>query len=137
MRAGILHLASLAALASAQVALADPPKVSDPADQQILEAFLGHVDGSARECTPERMAKFAAQPEDITWQGSRYIRMALVAYRLTEDTQYLDAFVARMDALCGCMTKGLDGFTGWYGLAYEIFRHPDHPDRKVDVMLAD
>jgi len=112
------------------------PTITDPTDRQIVAAFLRHVDGSARDCTPERMAKFASQPEDITWQASLYIELPLVAYRLTGDGKYLDAFTTRMDALFACLTKGPDGFLGWYGLPLSLFRHPDHPDRKVDVIIT-
>lgn len=128
----VLVLCSLGALA----ARGEPPTVADPADRQILEAFLGHVEGSARYCTPERMARFASQPEDIVWQASRYIELPLVAYRLTGEAKYLAMFVARMDALATCATKGPDGFLGWYGLPLGLFRHPDHPERKVDVLLT-
>lgn len=112
------------------------PQITDSIDRQILEAFLGHVENSAHYCTPERMAKFAAQPEDITWQASKYIKMALVAYRLTEDSKYLDMFVERLDTLYNCLEKGPDGFLGWYGLPLELFRHPKHPDQEVDVILT-
>lgn len=132
---GTLLTASMIALAALQ-ACGEPAKVTDPKDREILEAFLGHVESSTQQCTPERMAAFAAQPEDITWQGSRYIKMALVAYELTEETKYLDMFVERMDALCDCLEEGSDGFKGWYGLALDLFRHPDHPDRKVDVIIT-
>jgi len=128
----LVVLCSLGALA----ARGGPPTVADPADRQILEAFLGHVESSARTCTPERMARFASQPEDIVWQASRYIELPLVAYRLTGEAKYLAMFVERMDALVRCATKGLDGFLGWYGLPLELFRHPDHPERKVDVILT-
>ncbi|MGD8240631.1 MAG: hypothetical protein PVH68_18895, partial [Armatimonadota bacterium] len=74
-------------------------QVTDPTDAQILAAFLQHVEKSAVRCTPERLAQYARQPEDITWQASKYIRMALVAYGLTEEPKYLDAFVERMDNL--------------------------------------
>jgi hypothetical protein len=108
----------------------------DATDRQILEAFLDQVQNSARYCTPERMAKFASQPEDITWQASKYIRMPLTAYRLTGDAKYLDVFVERMDTLCDQLEQGPDGFMGWYGLPLKLFRHPEHPDRQVDVILT-
>jgi hypothetical protein len=130
--AAALHLAAVPALAASAAA---PPEI-DPADKPVVEAFLGHAEKAAVYCTPERLAKFAAQPEDITWQASKYVGMPLVAYQLTGDAKWLDAFVQRMDALCGCMTKGPDGFLGWYGLPLDLFRHPDHPQRKVDVMLT-
>jgi len=128
----LLVLCSLGALA----ARGGPPTVADPADRQILEAFLGHVETSGSYCTPERMARFASQPEDIVWQASRYIELPLVAYRLTGEAKYLAMFVERMDALVRCATKGPDGFLGWYGLPLGLFRHPDHPERKVDVILT-
>ena len=112
-----------------------PPKV-EAADRPVLEAFLEHVDGSAAQCTPERMEQFARRPEDIVWKASRYIRLPLVAYRLTGDAGYLDAFVERCDALFACLDKGPDGYLGWYGLPLDLFRHPDHPDRRVDVVLT-
>ncbi|MFP3903761.1 MAG: hypothetical protein ACLFWB_05905 [Armatimonadota bacterium] len=114
----------------------EPVQPADDTDTQIIEAFLGHTDGVGGHCTPERMARFASQPEDITWQASRYINMALVAYKLTGDTQYLDMFVTRTDALLQQLETGPDGFRGWYGLPLQLFRHPDHPDRQVDVMLT-
>jgi hypothetical protein len=108
----------------------------DAADSQIFQAFLRHVESSSSYCTPERMAKFASQPEDITWQASKYVRMPLTAYRLTGDAKYLDMFVERMDTLCDQLEEGPDGFMGWYGLPLELFRHPDYPERQVDVMLT-
>ena len=117
-------------------ALAQPPDITDETDQAILQAFLANVEKSAAYCTPERMQKYASQPEDITWEASRIIKMALVAYQLTGDTEYLDKFVARMDTLCDQLTEGPDGFLGWYGLPLGLFRHPDHPDRKLDVLLT-
>ena len=115
---------------------AAPVVPQDDADRDVIGSFLGHVESSAAYCTPERMAKFAAQPEDITWQASLYIKMALLAYELTEDTKYLDMFVERMDALCSCLETGPDGYRGWYGVALELFRHPEHPDREIDVIIT-
>ena len=132
---GSFLVVGIVGLAIAQ-AHAEPTEMTDPKDREILQAFLGHVEKSAAYCTPERMARFAAQPEDITWQASRYIKMPLVAYKLTEDIKYLDTFVERMDTLCDCLEAGPDGFKGWYGLAYELFRHPDHPEQKVDVIIT-
>ncbi len=113
-----------------------PVQVTDPIDRQILDAYLAHVEKLSAYCTPERMAQFASQPEDIVWQGSQYIRVAYVAYLLTADPKYLDMFVERMDTLCDQLTTGPDGKRGWYGLAYDLFRHPDHPDRAVDVQIT-
>ena len=132
----LLLVGGLGLLASAAGRAAEPPQIADATDREILEAFLQHVERSAAYCTPERMAKFASQPEDIVWQGSLYIKMPLVAHKLTAEAKYLDMFVERMDTLCACLTKGADGFQGWYGLPLELFRHPDHPERKTDVILT-
>lgn len=120
-----------------QAVEARPTPIEDEPDEAILQAFLQHVESSARYCTPERMQQFAAQPEDITWQASLYIRMPLAAYELTGNTNYLDMFVERMDTLCACLTPGPDGRRGWYGLPLELFRDPEHPDRPVDCQLTD
>ena len=116
--------------------LAAPPEITDETDQEILGAFLSNVEKLAAYCTPERMAKFASQPEDITWQASKHIEITLVAYRLTEEAKYLDMFVKRMDTLCDELREGPDGFLGWYGLPYPLFRHPDHPRRTTDVIIT-
>jgi len=108
----------------------------DAADREILAAYLSHVESSGRYCAPQRMAEFASQPEDITWQASKYIEMPLVAYKLTGETKYLDMFVERMDNLYDCLEQGKDSFMGWYGLPLDLFRHPEYPDRRVDVMLT-
>lgn len=130
--AAILMLLTLAGGATC----AQPPVEIDPADLPILEAFLEHTEALKRHCTPERMAQFAAQPEDITWQASRYIRMPLVAFQLTGQADYLDDFAERLDALLDQMAEDAEGHPGWYGLALELFRHPDHPDEAVDVIIT-
>ncbi len=108
----------------------------DVADSAALAAYLKHVESSARYCTPGRLAEFANQPEDITWQASLYIKMPLIAYKLTAEVKYLDMFVERMDNLYGCLERGADGFMGWYGVPLDLFRHPEYPERQVDVILT-
>ncbi len=124
-------------LACAVRGLCAAVQVSDPADKQIVESFLKQVETSAAQCTPERMVKYAEQPEDITWQASWFIRMPLLAYRLTGSVKYLDMFTQRMDTLCDCLKKGADGYLGWYGLPLELFRDPQAPHRQVDVILTE
>jgi len=132
----IITLSAALLVIPATIADPEPVAMADETDRQILEAFLGHVRSSARHCTPERMAKFASQPEDITWQASLYIRMPMIAYRLTGDAEYLDMFVERMDTLCDQMEEGPDGYMGWHGLPLGLFRHPEYPDRQVDVIIT-
>ncbi|MFC1717488.1 hypothetical protein ACFL6S_27755 [Candidatus Poribacteria bacterium] len=128
-----IHLTLMAAWVPGS---ADAVPTMDTADREILAAYLEHVESSARYCTPERLAEFANQPEDITWQASQYIKMPLIAHKLTAETKYLDMFVERMDNLYGCLEQGADGFMGWYGVPLDLFRHPEYPDRQVDVMLT-
>lgn len=118
------------------MACAAPRPEIEPADQPILDAFLGHIESLKRHCTPERMAQFASQPEDITWQASRYIRVPLVAYQLTGDRKYLDDFVGCLENLLAQIGHDEQGHPGWYGLALGLFRHPDHPDEAVDVIIT-
>jgi len=121
---------------SSSLKYTDLSQNADNADSQILESFLVQVQRSGSYFTPERISESVKQPEDITWQVSKYIRIALVAYRLTEDSKYLEMFVERMDTLYDCLAEGADGFLGWYGLPLELFRHPEHPQQQVDVMLT-
>lgn len=123
-------------IATWSAARAQPPEITDEIDRQVLLAFLGHTDNLPERLTPQYMAKFAEVPERITWEACMYIRMPLNAFLLTGDTKYLDSFVHLMDLLCAYLQEGPDGFQGWYGLPLELFRHPDHPDRKVDVMIT-
>jgi len=133
---GLLVMVGVAVVCASGPAVAAEAVRVEPADQPVLEAFLKHVDRSAAWCTPEKMRQFARQPEDIVWQASPYIRLPLLAYRLTGEARYLDAFVERCDALVARLTKGPDGYLGWYGVPLDLFRHPDHPDRTVDVVLT-
>jgi hypothetical protein len=123
-------------LLTAFISASTPRVVFDASDEPVVEAFLRHVEGSAAHCTPERLAEFAAQPEDIVWQASKYIRMPYVAYLLTGDVEHLHDFAARLGALYDELEPGPDGFLGWYGLPLDLFRHPAHPDRRSDVMLT-
>ncbi len=115
---------------------AEPPEITDEIDREILAAFLEHTDRLPERLTPERMAYFATIPEKITWEACMYIGMPLSAWRLTGDTRYLDVFVSLTDMLCESLREGPDGFQGWYGLPLPLFRHPDHPEREVDVILT-
>ena len=58
------------------------------------------------------------------------------AYRLTGDAAYLEQFVEVYRNARGAMTKGPDGYLGWYGKALGLFRDPARPDRKVDVIIS-
>ncbi len=132
----VLLLVALAGCVSQAQPITPGPVAIEPADQPILDAFLRHIDTTKSNCTPERMAQYAAQPEDITWQAARIIEMPLIAFQLTGEQAYLDEFVARTDTLLALLTEDADGHPGWYGLPLELFRNPEHPDEPVDVIIT-
>lgn len=111
--------------------------VVEPSDKPILDAFLRHVDASEPYGAVERLREFAEQPEDIVWQGSKYVRMPLIAYRLTGEADYFRAFAERLGNLCSLLTADGNGYLGWYGLPYDLFRDPEAPDTRTDVILTD
>jgi hypothetical protein len=77
------------------------------------------------------------QAEDICWVWSNYLRMPLAAWRFTMDRKYLDGFVTAMDALLTRLRKAPDGFLGFRGLPYPLFRDPATPDAQCDVNIAE
>ncbi|MBN1676044.1 MAG: hypothetical protein JXR37_33680 [Kiritimatiellae bacterium] len=124
-----------AAVAFAHVAAAASPlsQIENEQDQAIAEAFLKHVKN-----TPSQVARLAegTHPEDHCWQTFKHIGLTLTAYRLTEDPRYLDVFVKNMDIMQAALSKGPDGFLGWYGKAYKLFQPANKPDLKVDVIIT-
>jgi hypothetical protein len=110
--------------------------IADAKDKQIVEAFLGHVANVPKTVTAEACKKKAAEEcEGIIWTILPYVEMPLVAYELTGDVGHLDTFVTAMENLRSALTKGPDGYLGWYGKALGGFQNPNHPDKKVDVMI--
>lgn len=105
-------------------------------DTLILQAFLRHTESSLARFTPEAVAKIE-QPEDICWQWAQYLAMPLVAYQITAQTAYLDKFVQALDVLLTRLRPGPDGFLGFRGLPYELFRNPANPHAEIDVDIAE
>jgi hypothetical protein len=108
--------------------------MEDADDELVLQKFLEHTQALPSSLTESYCQSMTAQPEDIKWQVVPQIRMALVSYKLTGDSQYLDIFVEVMDNLRSTLITGPDGYLGWYGKALDLFQSPDNPD--VDVIIT-
>ena len=84
----------------------------------------------------------AMQTTVFAWETSwRVISMMLLgmfltAYDLTGESKYLDMFAQSFDNMRSALTRGPDGYLGWYGKALSTFQDPDNPDRKVDVIIT-
>ena len=116
---------------------AEPLKITDPKDQEIVQAFLGYVEKVPEWVTAAKCKSMAAEkPEGYTWILLRYLHMPLTAYRLTGDVRYLDMFVATFAKMRAAMTEGPDGYLGWYGEPLPLFRDPEKPNVKVDVIIS-
>ena len=132
----VLLLTGVMIVASIAAGWAQPPEITDESDLEILQAFIEHTDKLPELLSDERMHGITSVPENIVWLGCRYLSQPLNAYLLTGETKYLDMFVSLTDKLCESLEEGPDGFKGWYGLPLELFRHPDHPERQMDVVLT-
>ncbi len=125
------------ALAAATAPAAGPVTIDDPLDRKILSAFCGHAADVPRRMSAEACRKLAADSaEGVCWLALPRAEMPLLAWRLTGEEQYLDAFVETMENLRSAMTTDAEGRPGWYGKALKIFRDPASPDRKVDVLIT-
>jgi hypothetical protein len=124
---------------TAAAAAVKPVKITDPKDQQILATFLKYAEETPRVISPEFCKKQAASDTDegepVFWVITPYLHMPLTAYQLTGDPKYLAAFVQAFENLRSAMTKGPDGYWGWYGKAGE-YRDPNDPDRLSDATLT-
>ncbi len=130
----------LTLLALALAAGAQPPRVFDPNDREIVDAFLQETAMVPAQFSAEECARLADEDADeteaVTWQAMPYLRMPLTAYQLTGDRKYLDLFVQAFDSLRSALSVGPDGFLGWYGKTDPDYRDPDDPDRKNDAIIS-
>lgn len=112
-------------------------QITDSKDRRILAAFLDHARRVPERLSVDHCKTMAAEePEGYTWKLLPQMDMLLTAYALTGKTSYLKSFVATFKNLRAAMTKGPDGYLGWYGKALTTFRNPDRPDDKVDVIIS-
>ncbi|HUT61951.1 MAG TPA: hypothetical protein VNA25_29280 [Phycisphaerae bacterium] len=136
MRPWSIGIAILGLLTSG-LAAAEPVKIADPEDAPLVKGFLGHVAKVPDYLSAERCRKMAAdQPEGYTWMLSPSLSMPLTAYELTGDPEYLEMFVQCFENMRSALTKGPDGYLGWYGKALSTFQDPKDPDKKVDVVVT-
>ena len=112
-------------------------KITDATDKQIVQRFLEHVDRLPRWITREYCRKMAAdEPEGYTWKVLPQVEMYLTAFEVTGDAKYLDGFAAVFAGMRAAMTKGPDGYLGWYGKPLGLFRNPAKADLKADVIIS-
>jgi hypothetical protein len=112
-------------------------KVGDPTDEAILNAFLKHAERAALMLTKGTAATYAADKvEQITWELTPQLDMALTAYELTGNTKFLDIYLEAMDNLRSALTKGPNDLLDWYGKLSANLVHPERPDQKLPHDLA-
>jgi hypothetical protein len=99
----------------------------DPADQVILDKFLEHTHQDLDTLTKEHFQQVKV-PEMICWLDCPRLGMALTAFELTGDADYLHRFVAAVENLRSTLKKGEDGFLGWYGSPLESLADPAKPN---------
>jgi len=114
-----------------------PVKITDAKDRQIVEDFLKHTAKVPEWLSLDRCKETAAEkPTDFCWVILPQASMLLTAYETTGDLKYLDLFVETFANMRAAMTKGPDGYLGWYGKAHPVFFDPEDPDRKVDNVIT-
>ena len=128
------HLLALAFAASLHAS--GPVEITDPKDQVILQAFLGHAKEETALLTKEHFAANKV-PENLCWVDFPKMEMNLASYQLTGDAQYLRDFAGAMENLRSTVVKGPDGFLGWYGEPHEINKDPANPGAVVSEIQTD
>ena len=119
---------------------ARPPEVTEVKDRQILDGFLVQAGKVVEILNPERCREAAKDDAEETeaylWQVLPYLRMPLVAYELTHDAKYLAVFVQAFENMRGAMTKGPDGYLGWYGKIDPYYADPANPGVRLDAIIS-
>jgi hypothetical protein len=132
----LARMAGVAGVLMTLSAVAAPLEQLEGDDRTIVAEFLKHVERLPQRITAEHVQQLVAdEAEGVTWRILPEAAMPLTAYELTEDAKYLDLFVQLFDNVQAGVTRGPDGYLGWYGKALPLFQNPDDPDRKVDVMI--
>jgi len=115
---------------------AEPMVISDAKDQRIRDAFLGHTQKEMSTLTKEHFAAITV-PEDLCWLDFPKFGMALTAYQLTGDPEYLRGFVTAFENLRSTVKQGPDGFLGWFGEPLASLKDPAKPDAVVSEIQTD
>src|ERR1035437_8695194 len=124
-------------LAAQGLCAAEPVKITDSKDKQLVEGFLKHAENVPQDLSVAKCKKLESSFEYLAWHLTPYSNMPLTAYELTGDAKYLDIFVQVMDNLRTILTKGPDGLLGWYATPEEAYKNPKYPDIKVDIVIND
>ncbi|MDP6543748.1 MAG: hypothetical protein QGH60_07115 [Phycisphaerae bacterium] len=112
-------------------------KITDATDKQIVQRFLEHADRLGGRITPAYCRRMANdEPEGYTWKILPQVEMRLTAFEVTGDVKYLDGFTTVFANMRSAMTKGPDGYLGWYGKPLGLFRNPTKPNLKADVIIT-
>ena len=135
-----LMVVAMIAMVALAAGAAQPMKVADPKDRQIVDGFLEQVAEVPARITPAHCRAMAEEDSDeteaMTWRVMPYLRMPLTAYQLTGDPKYLDIFVQVFDNMRSALTVGPDGFLGWYGKVEPESVDPSDTERKVDAVIS-
>ena len=121
---------------AASLHAAGPVEITDPKDQVILQAFLGHAKKETASLTKEHFSDNKV-PENLCWVDFPKMEMNFAAYQLTGEAQYLRDFVNAMENLRSTVVKGPDGFLGWYGEPHDMNKDPAKPDAVVSEIQTD
>ena len=129
----LLLIAGIVCLAGV-VHAAEPVKMADPKDLQVLQGFLQNVAKLPAAVSPEYCRKVAAEEtESYSWVILPQLRMPLTAYRMTGDANHLDVFVRVFENMRTALTKGRDGDLDWHGKALPNYQDPNNKDKPVPV----
>jgi hypothetical protein len=139
MKLYLLTVVAVLACAAQGLWAAEPVKVVDPKDRQLLDAFLKHALNTPQELSADKCKTTVEKSYDnVVWRLAPYSAMPLTAYELTGDAKYLDVFVQVFANLRAAMTKGPDGYLGWYGTRGKDDDNPKFPDTKaIDTTTND
>ena len=107
MNLRLLTVAAALACAALGLWAAEPVKIADPKDKQLLDAFLKHALNTPQELSADKCKSMVEKSYgNVVWRLAPYSAMPLTAYELTGDAKYLDAFVQAFANLRSAMTKG-------------------------------
>jgi hypothetical protein len=130
-------LLAVAGLTASCLHGAEPLRITDPKDREIVQAFLQHAARVPEQINPEYCRKMAAEePRGYAWKILPGLEMLLTAYQIAGDQKYLEMFAGTFANMRAAMSSGADGYLGWYGKALPFVRNPEDPDKKIDVLVS-